>query len=88
VRIEGAPGRALHEAAKGLEAILFRMLLKSMRATAGTPPARAGGAGRDLFVGLMDQTLARGAAEVGRGLGFAELLRRRYEGDTPGSGTP
>jgi Rod binding domain-containing protein len=66
----------LREAARGLESLLYRQLLRSMRATASSRGAWSGGRGGAVFADLLDQALSKSAAS-GAGLGLERALARR-----------
>ena len=66
----------LREAARGLESLLYRQLLRSMRATTKPGGPWSGGRGGAVFSDLLDQALSKSAASRA-GLGLERTLARR-----------
>ncbi len=82
----------LRKVARQMEGVFVQELYKAMRATVPQQEgAVAGGAGEELFTGLMDQHLATETPEAwGRGLGEAiyQHLRGRLTSSSPEVPTP
>jgi flagellar protein FlgJ len=82
----------LRKVARQMEGVFVQELYKAMRATVPqNEGAVAGGAGEELFTGLMDQHLATETPQAwGRGLGEAiyEHLRGRLAREGAAAGTP
>ena len=79
------PDQKLREATGQLEGMFVQQLFKAMRDTVPQEEGIvSGGAGEDMFTGLMDQHLA---AETPRhwGGGLSEALYRQLRGSTPPS---
>jgi peptidoglycan hydrolase FlgJ len=81
-RIEGADAR-LHAATDLLESSFYEELFKAMRQTVPEGGVLSGGAGQDIFEGLMDQRIAESAAMEGDG-GLGEALYRFFSRGSPG----
>ncbi|HSW31127.1 MAG TPA: rod-binding protein [Longimicrobiales bacterium] len=84
-RIGGAEAR-LRAATRLLEGTFLQELFKAMRETVPDGGAPSGGAGEDIFTGMLDQHVADAAAmRSQRGLG--EALYRRFA-SAAGAGAP
>jgi len=67
----------VREAARGLESLLWRQLLRSMRSTVRPAGPWSGGRGGAVFTDLLDQALASAAASRGA-LRLENAIARRY----------
>lgn len=86
-RVEGAANR-LRTATQLFEGTFYQEVFKAMRATVPQGGIVSGGSGEEIFVGMLDQTVAdAAAARNDRGLGSAlyRYLAQRIpgEGDSP-----
>lgn len=80
--------RALRESAKQLEGLFVQQMYKAMRETVPQQEGIvSGGAGEDMFTGLMDQHLAAETPSHWGG-GLAEALYRQLRGRLPASDSP
>jgi flagellar protein FlgJ len=70
---EPAPA-PLRAAAQSFEAVFTQMLMQSMRATVKKSDLFHGGRGEEMFMQLLDQSLAQAAASRGAGLGIAGMI--------------
>ena len=81
VEASGGPGRAerLRHATKEFESVFIQEMLKAMRSTVPEGGLVDAGQSEDMFTSLLDEHVARAAAERSEG-GLADALYRQFVG--------
>jgi len=75
------PDQAL-TVAREFESLLVNEVFKAMRQTVPESPLFGGGFSNDVFTSMLDEQLARQAAEGGSGFGLAETMAQQMGGGT------
>ena len=76
----GGEEARLRRAARQLEGVFVEQLFKAMRETVPREGLADGGAGEEMFTGMLDQHLAGGLPETWGGSGLSEALFRQLRG--------
>jgi len=72
-------GASLEKAAQEFEAILVTQMLQVMRESVNSSGLFEDAPGKDLYMGMMDQEVARALVDQGGGFGLAQHIRRALE---------
>ena len=82
-------GASLEKLAQEFEAIMVTQMLQVMRESVGSSGLFEDAPGKDLYMGMMDQEVARALVVQGGGFGLAQHIRqaleRRAQAPSPGA---